>query len=113
MKKIPLTQGKVALVDGCDYEFLLNMAPWSAHYGYGQYYARTTDRRHLLMHRIIMERMNPGFKGEIDHVDRNGLNNQYSNLRIATRSQNQANRKLNENNNSGYKGVHWNQAMNK
>jgi hypothetical protein len=43
----------------------------------------------------------------IDHVDGNGLNNKWSNLRQASWSQNMCNRRLNKNNRSGYKGVSW------
>lgn len=42
---------------------------------------------------------------EIDHEDRDGLNNKWNNLRLCTRSQNNANRKLN-NNKHGFRGVH-------
>lgn len=41
----------------------------------------------------------------VDHVDENGLNNQRSNLRKCTRSENARNIKLKANNTSGYKGV--------
>ena len=43
---------------------------------------------------------------EIDHKDRNGLNNRWLNLREATHSQNQANGSHYKNNKLGIKGVH-------
>lgn len=46
-------------------------------------------------------------KHNIDHKDRNKLNNLKDNLRIVTESQNQQNRELQSNNLSGWKGVSW------
>lgn len=43
----------------------------------------------------------------IDHIDGNKSNNLISNLREATREDNQANRGKTKNNTSGYKGVSW------
>jgi hypothetical protein len=42
---------------------------------------------------------------EIDHRDTDRSNNAWSNIRNATKSQNQANRKMNKLNKSGFKGV--------
>lgn len=42
---------------------------------------------------------------EVDHIDHNGLNCQKNNLRIGTKGQNMANRGLNRDSNSGYRGV--------
>lgn len=64
----------------------------------------------IRMHRQIMgepEGM------EVDHSDNNGLNNQKSNLRIATHWQNLANRALQKNNTSGYRGVSWSKQAKK
>jgi hypothetical protein len=44
---------------------------------------------------------------EIDHIDKNPMNDRWSNLRLATRVQQAANRNLQSNNTSGYKGVRW------
>jgi len=45
--------------------------------------------------------------GQIDHVDGNRTNNAFRNLRDATGSQNQYNRKRQINNTSGFKGVSY------
>lgn len=42
---------------------------------------------------------------EVDHIDRDKINNRISNLRLANRSQNAINRRLQSNNSSGLKGV--------
>jgi hypothetical protein len=42
---------------------------------------------------------------EIDHKDRNGLNNKWKNLRLATSSQQKANCKIRKDNTSGIRGV--------
>ena len=46
-------------------------------------------------------------ENDIDHDDRNKINNSYSNLVDATQSQNMRNRKKNKNNASGFNGVYW------
>jgi hypothetical protein len=44
---------------------------------------------------------------EIDHRDRDGGNNRWSNLREASRSENGANRGVHKHSKSGLKGVYW------
>jgi len=43
----------------------------------------------------------------LDHINHNKSENQLSNLRPATRAQNQKNRLVNSNNTSGFRGVVW------
>jgi hypothetical protein len=107
MKEIPLTQGKKAIVDDEDYE-LLNSHKW--HYtirGYARRHIPSPDGRGqktIYMHRLIV---NIPEGKEVDHVNRDKLDNRKSNLRICTHSENQMNVKAKSNNSSGYKGVHW------
>ena len=90
MKKIKLAHGKVALLDDEDYE-KLNKYNWSLSRRHHMLYATSKmgTGKTSKMHRVILA---VPLNIEIDHRDNNGLNNQKDNLRICTRSQNQANR---------------------
>lgn len=66
--------------------------------------------KRFLIHRLIM---NAPDDMEVDHIDGNRLNNQKSNLRLATSSQNKINRGPRKDNKSGYKGVSWHKQQNK
>lgn len=108
MMKIPLTQSKFALVDDEDYEWL-SQWKWCPHKnGHATYAHRNLKIGDhwgvILMHREIMK-LQPGDGIIIDHIDRNSLNNQKSNLRVSNKSQNAINSRLNCNNSSGYRGV--------
>lgn len=100
MKEIPLTQGKFALVDDSDYEWLSKIK-WCFD---GRYAARGQNGKHILMHREINQ--TPGGM-DTDHINGNGLDNQRKNLRSCTHSQNRMNVARQVNNTSGYKGVTW------
>jgi hypothetical protein len=89
---IPLTQGKFAIVDAADYDWLSGYR-WfvmESRRG-GQTYAATSIRgKTIPMHRLIM---NPPAGKVVDHFDGNGLNNRRSNLRICDPEQNRFNLK--------------------
>lgn len=50
---------------------------------------------------------------DIDHINRDGLDNRWSNLRLATKSQNMRNHGLFKTNTSGMTGVHWDRCAKK
>lgn len=106
MKEIPLTQGKVAIIDDADYEAVSKYI-WYADIRTKKRaencYARTGRNSHtIMMHRLITGAP----KGmDVDHINRNGLDNRRSNLRVCSRSNNNANTGPQRNNKFGYKGV--------
>lgn len=106
MKQIPLHgkkgTGKFVSVDDADYDWL-NQYRWSFT---GRGYAATRMPRTkttTLMHRLIMGTP----KGmSTDHTNGDGLDNQRSNLRIATYGENNVNKgKFHPGSSSKYKGV--------
>ena len=113
MKKIRLTQGKHSLVDDNDYDWL-NQWKWYAKFdGYNWYAARSKYlgydntknqpiSKTIRMHTVFFE---IPVNMEVDHIDRNGLNNQRNNLRVITHQTNCLNRKKRIDNVSGYRGV--------
>ena len=60
----------------------------------------------------LKTRLDPG-NLDVDHINRVSTCNSKNNLRLATRSDNQRNKKIQRNNTSGYKGVCWDKARNK
>ena len=103
MKEIPLTQGKVAIVDDEDFEWL-DQWKWCMSYE-GGYAVRGNEgegNNKIYMHTLILQTPT----GLVcDHINRNRLDNRRCNLRICSRSDNQQNRTAQSNNTSGYKGV--------
>lgn len=104
MRTIKLTQGKIALVDDSDYE-IVNQFKWYARRGYDTFYASCDAVTERHMHRFILglSKTDP----EVDHINGNGLDNTRKNLRLATSTQNKANRPKAVGKSSIYKGVCW------
>lgn len=111
MKEIQLSQhgknrGKyVALVDDEDYE-RVNQYPWSIARGKYSIYAQSRILVNGIYKAIQMHTFITDNKIS-DHMDHDGLNNQKSNLRNCTNSQNLCNRRKFKNKSSKYKGVSW------
>ncbi len=109
---IPLTQGKKAIVDARDYEWLMQ---WKWHYktsckgGYAARIDLTTGKRvNVSMHRLIFALHAPSIDIEgldIDHRNQDKLDNRFENFRPSTRHQNSGNRGANQANQCGFKGV--------
>ncbi|TAL13964.1 hypothetical protein EPN95_04725 [Patescibacteria group bacterium] len=112
MKKIPLTQGKFALVDDEDAD-LVEGYKWTAKKDGNRFYAyrRVGPRKTLYMHRLLLGLTDP--KVDTDHRDGDGLNNRRENLRACTRSENMRNTGKRVTNTSGYKGVCWDKGKEK
>jgi hypothetical protein len=112
MKKIELSKtgknkGKYfAIVDDEDYD-LINTYNWSI--DIKQSYAMSKIQgKMVLMHRFII---NTPFNKLTDHIDGDGLNNQKSNLRLATSQQNCGNRR--PRGSSKYLGVSYKKSVKK
>lgn len=93
MREIPLTQGMSAVVDDEGFEFL-NQYHWffDSATGYARGAIKTDGVwKKTGMHQLILGTPPRGF--EVDHINRNKLDNRRENLRFVTKKQNQANRK--------------------
>ncbi len=110
MKEIILSTGLISLVDDDMYP-LLNNIPWHQYNG-GHPYTDSIGIQ-ISMHLYIFKLKNINIPStyEIDHIDRNPLNNQFTNLRIVTHSMNTHN-SWNKSNTSGVRGVHWDKRRN-
>lgn len=109
MKVIPISAGRQVLVDDEDFE-RMSQHRWtfSGKYAYRQVQAGgRKHRRSIYMHREIF----PDKEAfQVDHKNRNTLDNRKENLRACTQQQNSLNRDKSSNNPSGYKGVFPNPA---
>lgn len=109
MRELHTSDGFTTQVDDCDYDYLMQ---WLWQVSTSGYVHRTNMDKYgnqfrFHMHIEVAKRMGISVKHQVDHKDRNRLNNQRYNLRSATKSQNQANSPAHKDNIVGYKGVRW------
>lgn len=115
MKELVLYSGGVALIDDNMLEIvLLHSTTWRIDAGYAYCKSKLRKGKTTRLHQVVMNKFN-GWKYniDIDHIDRNPLNCQISNLRFCTRSQNMCNIPKKRNSSSQYKGVTWMKDNNK
>jgi len=113
-KEIPLTRGKVALVDAEDYEWLSQFNWYAAQLRPGLFYAMRNDyvggtSRSVYLHRLVMRAKRGQY---VDHTNGDGLDNRRENLRFCTNAQNLQNQHRTSGS-SPYKGVSWSKRARK
>lgn len=115
MKKLYLTSKRLGvrevLYDDQDHNLIashkwyLNGISGYRHTIYAQTHVYKDGKRTVIsMHRLILG--NP--TGSVDHIDRNGLNNQRSNIRVVDEKTNRLNSRLNSNNSTGQRNIIYN-----
>lgn len=109
--------GKYAIVDDDFYEKYANKKWYVNKDGYAWYtfhkpgcggVCKKCEK--VLMHRLAL---NPLCHKMVDHINGKRLDNRRSNLRECDASENQFNRRIGANNNSGHKGVAWHKSTRK
>lgn len=106
--KMYLTQGLFTILDAKDYP-KIRQYKWYARKTPYTFYASTNvnnsgKRKTIQLHRAITD---APIGMEVDHKDRNGLNNTRANLRVCTKEENQHNASIRKDNTSGFKGIYW------
>lgn len=107
--KIPLSQGKFALIDE-KYLVEAQCYGWREKPNHRTTYARTNrrlptgERKNLFLHQLIWQLM--GRTGPVDHKNNDGLDCREQNLRPGPKSLNGANRR-GQASSGKYKGVSW------
>lgn len=74
---------------------------------YSGYIRLNVNKKQYLAHRLIWLYVYGYFPKYVDHINMNRSDNRLCNLREATNTQNQYNKKLTKRNTSGIKGVSW------
>ena len=100
--EVRLTQDQTAIIDRCDLKLICKYK-WFAVKFKNSYYAATKIKgQRVFMHKLILAKIH----NDVDHINRNGLDNRRLNLRSASRSQNCANA-IGKGGKSKFKGIYW------
>lgn len=106
MAELNCISDEVVLIDDADFDWLM---PLTWYYNARDNSVSTVIQGGTIyLGRLIGDKLGFDSELEVDHKNTNGLDNRRENLRPATRSENAANRNIQSNNTSGYKGVRWN-----
>jgi len=113
-RRMPLSQGKYAIVDPEDYE-KLKKYKWYARKSVSTFYAvcyisrpKCLGRRNFYMHQLVI---NVPAGMDCDHINHKGWDNRKANLRAVTHCQNLWNRRKSEKASlSKYIGVDWSRS---
>jgi len=116
IRYIPLTKGKVAVVDTDDYE-QVSRFNWYARKGKNNCWYAVTDvwhptikkKEHISMHRILV--VTTKDQPFVDHINNNGLDNRRCNLRRCSNSENMGNCRKHRDSSSP-KGTWWDKKRN-
>lgn len=103
------TTPRAAIIDAADYDRVVDFAAWQLHEAG---YACCTKVGHkVYMHRFILGLVR-GDGTQVDHIDRDKLNNRRANLRVVSPRQNAQNR-IGAGRTSPFRGVHYHRASGK
>lgn len=110
---VPLTRGYFAVISVCDSEEV-GRFNWHAtseltpvrYAARNVYRGRGQNAGRQYLHQFIADLAGVDARDEIDHINRDGLDCRRSNLRPATRGQNECNKSVRRDNASGLKNVH-------
>src|SRR5439155_14683191 len=97
--EVPLTHGRVALIDLVDLPLITGHCWWAENRDRVWYARAWIGGREVYMHRLLIPH------SRVDHRNSNGLDNRRSNLRSATNTQNRWNSRVQRRNTTGFKGV--------
>ena len=107
-REVPLSNGGVALIDEADWPLVSGRTWRRSEFGYAlaatmRSVGGVKHRERFRMHRVIVGDIPEGM--EVDHINRNRLDNRRANLRIVTVSANRQNKTSANGSTSKYLGV--------